>query len=153
MVMGLSPFMVIFGAIYHWFPKMSGRMLNDTLGKMHFWLTFLGAYCVFLPMHYIGLLGVPRRYFFYGETGFIPDSATVRQRGNYDCRLCRIGRAAHLLRQSVLEPALRQKGERQPLARDITRVADTRHAGKTRQLGPRAAGRASLGIRLQCPGS
>jgi len=77
MVMGLSPFLVIFGAIYHWFPKMSGKMLNETLGKIHFWLTFLGGYCVFLPMHYLGLLGMPRRYFFYGQTDFIPESATT----------------------------------------------------------------------------
>jgi cytochrome c oxidase subunit 1 len=74
MVMGVSPVLVIFGAIYHWFPLMSGRMLNETLGKIHFWITFLGAYAIFLPLHYLGFLGVPRRYFEMGETGFIPDS-------------------------------------------------------------------------------
>src|SRR3974390_2026866 len=60
MVMGVSPIMVVFGAIYHWFPKMTGRMLNDTLGRLHFWITFLGAYAIYLPMHYLGILGAPR---------------------------------------------------------------------------------------------
>lgn len=75
MVMGVSPVLVVFGAIYHWYPKMSGRMYNETLGKWHFWLTFLGTYSLYLPMHYIGFLGVPRRYFAMGDTDFMPDSA------------------------------------------------------------------------------
>src|SRR3546814_10034623 len=75
MVMGVSPVLVIFGAIYHWYPKITGRMWNETLGKLHFWITFLGVYAIFLPMHYLGILGVPRRYFELGETGFIPPSA------------------------------------------------------------------------------
>ena len=74
MVMGVAPLMVIFGAIYHWFPLMSGRMLDETLGRIHFWVTFLGAYSIFLPLHYIGFQGVPRRYFEMGETNFIPPS-------------------------------------------------------------------------------
>jgi len=75
MVMGVSPILVVFGAIYHWYPKMTGRMLNDGLGKVHFWLTFLGTYAIYLPMHYLGILGVPRRYYSYGTTDFIPESA------------------------------------------------------------------------------
>jgi cytochrome c oxidase subunit 1 len=74
MVMGVSPVLVIFGAIYHWYPKVTGRMWNDMLGKVHFWITFLGVYAIFLPMHYIGVLGVPRRYYALGETAFIPES-------------------------------------------------------------------------------
>ena len=57
MVMGVAPIMVVLGAIYHWYPKVTGRMLNDWLGKFHFWVTFLGAYLIFFPMHYLGLLG------------------------------------------------------------------------------------------------
>ena len=68
MVMGVSPIMVVFGAIYHWYPKITGRMLNDVLGKIHFWLTFLGTYAIFLPMHYLGILGVPRRYYAYSDS-------------------------------------------------------------------------------------
>ncbi|MDH3241917.1 MAG: cbb3-type cytochrome c oxidase subunit I [Alphaproteobacteria bacterium] len=75
MVMGVAPIMVIFGAIYHWFPLMTGRMLHEGMGQFHFWVTFLGAYTIFLPIHYLGLLGVPRRYFEMGETGYIPASA------------------------------------------------------------------------------
>jgi cytochrome c oxidase subunit 1 len=75
MVMGVSPILVVFGGIYHWYPKMSGRMLNPTLGKLHFWGTFLGTYAIYFPMHYLGILGVPRRYFAYENYDFIPDSA------------------------------------------------------------------------------
>ena len=74
MVMGVSPVMVLFAAIYHWYPKITGRMFNETLGKWHFWLTLLGTYSIYLPMHYIGILGVPRRYYANGVTGFMPDS-------------------------------------------------------------------------------
>jgi len=75
MVMGVSPIMVLFAAIYHWFPKMSGKMFDITLGKIHFWATFLGTYAIYLPMHYLGFLGVPRRYYSLGTTDFIPESA------------------------------------------------------------------------------
>jgi cytochrome c oxidase subunit 1 len=66
---------VVFGAIYHWYPKITGRMLNDTMGKFHFWVTFLGTYAIYYPMHYLGFLGVPRRYYAMGNTVFIPESA------------------------------------------------------------------------------
>tara|TARA_B110000238_G_C16132227_1_gene442018 strand:+ start:363 stop:2132 length:1770 start_codon:yes stop_codon:yes gene_type:complete len=75
MVMGVSPVMVLFAAIYHWFPKVTGRFLNNTLGKFHFWGTFIGTYAIYLPMHYLGFLGVPRRYYAMGTTDFIPESA------------------------------------------------------------------------------
>ena len=75
MVMGVAPILVIFGAIYHWYPLITGRMLNEALGKFHFWVTFLGAYLIYFPMHYLGLMGVPRRYYTLGETAFIPQSA------------------------------------------------------------------------------
>lgn len=75
MVMGVSPILVVFGAIYHWYPKMTGRMMHDGMGKFHFWGTFLGTYAIYFPMHYLGILGVPRRYFAYENYDFIPDSA------------------------------------------------------------------------------
>jgi cytochrome c oxidase subunit 1 len=71
MVMGVAPIMVIFGAIYHWYPLMTGRMLNEAMGQIHFWVTFLGAYAIFFPMHYVGLVGVPRRYYEIGEPAFL----------------------------------------------------------------------------------
>jgi len=81
MVMGVSPIMVLFAAIYHWFPLVTGRMLHTGLGKLHFWVTFLGTYAIYLPMHYLGFLGVPRRYFALGDTDFIPDSTQTLNAG------------------------------------------------------------------------
>src|SRR4051812_3956781 len=75
MVMGVAPIMVIFGAIYHWYPKMTGRMLNETLGRFHFWVTFVGAYLIFFPMHYLGLIGIPRRYADLENVAIFPASA------------------------------------------------------------------------------
>ena len=75
MVMGVSPVLVVFAAIYHWYPKISGRMFNEGMAKLHFWCTFLGTYAIYLPMHYLGFLGVPRRYYALGTTDFIPASA------------------------------------------------------------------------------
>ncbi|TLP69326.1 cytochrome c oxidase subunit I [Parasedimentitalea maritima] len=71
MVMGVAPIMVILGAIYHWYPLMTGRMLNQAMGHFHFWITFIGAYAIFFPMHYVGLVGVPRRYYEIGEPAFM----------------------------------------------------------------------------------
>lgn len=75
MVMGVAPLLVVFGGIYHWFPAITGRMLDDRLGKLHFWVTFLGTYAIYFPMHYLGILGMPRRYYNYEGYQFIPPSA------------------------------------------------------------------------------
>ncbi|GEP94908.1 cytochrome c oxidase subunit I [Chitinophaga cymbidii] len=64
-VMGVSAFFGMFAGIYHWFPKMYGRFMNQTLGFIHFWITLVGAYLIFWPMHYEGMAGMPRRYFDY----------------------------------------------------------------------------------------
>jgi cytochrome c oxidase subunit 1 len=81
MVMGVSPVLALFGALYHWYPKMSGRMFNERLGVIHFWCTFLGTYAIYLPMHYLGIMGLPRRYFAYGDMAFMPDSAQTMNAG------------------------------------------------------------------------
>ena len=75
MVMAIAPILVVFGAIYHWYPKITGRMLDDTMGKIHFWITFVGSYAIYYPMHYLGFMGVPRRYYAIQGTNFIPESA------------------------------------------------------------------------------
>jgi cytochrome c oxidase subunit 1 len=62
-VMGVAAFFGMYAGIYHWFPKMYGRFMNETLGKIHFWGTLVGAYVIFWPMHYLGMAGVPRRYY------------------------------------------------------------------------------------------
>jgi cytochrome c oxidase subunit 1 len=67
-VMGLSAIFGMFAGVYHWFPKMYGRMMNKSMGYAHFWLTFITAYGVFFPMHFLGMAGLPRRY--YSNTAF-----------------------------------------------------------------------------------
>ncbi len=62
-VMGVAAFFGMFAGVYHWYPKMFGRFMNETLGKIHFWGTMISAYAIFMPMHYIGMAGVPRRYY------------------------------------------------------------------------------------------
>lgn len=66
-VMGIAAFFGMFAGIYHWFPKMYGRFMNETLGKIHFWGTLVGAYAIFWPMHYLGLAGLPRRYYSFDQ--------------------------------------------------------------------------------------
>jgi len=61
-VMAVASLFGVFAGTYFWFPKMFGRMMNESLGRLHFWLTFLGVYCIFMPMHYLGLVGNVRRY-------------------------------------------------------------------------------------------
>jgi cytochrome c oxidase subunit 1 len=62
MVMGVAAMFGIFAATYFWAPKMFGRMMNETLGRAHFWLSFVGTYCIFMPFHYLGMAGNVRRY-------------------------------------------------------------------------------------------
>ncbi len=68
LVMGAASFFGMMAGVYHWFPKMFGRMLDEKMGYIHFWVTFVGVYMVFFPMHYIGIAGFPRRY--YSWTNF-----------------------------------------------------------------------------------
>jgi len=62
LVMGVAAMFGIFAGTYFWFPKMTGRMMNETLGKVHFVLSFIGAYAIFMPFHYLGMAGNVRRY-------------------------------------------------------------------------------------------
>ncbi|HKD93014.1 MAG TPA: cbb3-type cytochrome c oxidase subunit I [Terriglobales bacterium] len=62
LIMGVAAIFGIFAATYYWFPKMFGRMMSESLGRLHFWLTFIGTYAIFMPMHYEGMAGRPRRY-------------------------------------------------------------------------------------------
>jgi len=68
MVMGIAPVLVILGAIYHWYPLVTGKMMHDGMGRFHFWITFIGSYLIYFPMHYLGFIGVPRRYYEMGQT-------------------------------------------------------------------------------------
>ena len=74
LVMGVASIFGMFAATYFWFPKMFGRMMNETLGKLHFWITFLGVYAIFVPFHAMGMLGMPRRYAQFSEYEFLKNS-------------------------------------------------------------------------------
>jgi cytochrome c oxidase subunit 1 len=71
LIMGVAAIFGIFAATYFWFPKMYGRMMNEGLGKLHFWITFVGVYCIFMPMHYLGVVGNPRRYSDFSANHFL----------------------------------------------------------------------------------
>src|SRR5437870_10279000 len=62
MIMGVAAIFGMFAGTFYWFPKASGRMMNETLGRVHFYITFMGVYCIFTPMHWLGIAGNPRRY-------------------------------------------------------------------------------------------
>jgi cytochrome c oxidase subunit 1 len=72
MVMGVSAIFAIFAGIYFWYPKMFGRMLSERLGLIHFGSTFVGVYCIFMPMHLLGLTGSPRRYAILSDDFLLP---------------------------------------------------------------------------------
>lgn len=71
LVMGVASIFGMFAATYFWFPKMFGRFMNEGIGKIHFWITFVGVYCIFVPMHVMGLVGMPRRYAAFTEYEFL----------------------------------------------------------------------------------
>ena len=71
LIMGVAAIFGIFAATYYWFPKMFGRMMSEPMGKLHFWLTFIGTYAIFMPMHYLGMAGHPRRYSQLTEVAFL----------------------------------------------------------------------------------
>ena len=71
LIMGVASIFGIFAATYYWFPKMFGRMMNEPLAKLHFWLTFVGAYAIFMPMHYYGMSAGLRRYSQSTEVAYI----------------------------------------------------------------------------------
>ena len=78
LVMGISALYGLFAGVYHWFPKMFGRMMNKNLGYIHFWVTAICAYGVFFPMHFIGMAGLPRRYYTNSNFPLFDDTSNVQ---------------------------------------------------------------------------
>jgi cytochrome c oxidase subunit 1 len=74
LVMGVASIFGMFAATYFWFPKMFGRMMSESLGKFHFWITFVGVYAIFVPFHAMGMVGMPRRYAQFGEYEFLKNT-------------------------------------------------------------------------------
>jgi cytochrome c oxidase subunit 1 len=79
LVMGSAAIFGMLSGVYHWYPKMFGRMMNEKLGYLHFWMTFIGAYLVFFPMHFMGVDGVPRRYYAFTEFPFMEKWFSVNE--------------------------------------------------------------------------
>ena len=138
MVMGVAPIMVIFGAIYHWYPKITGRMLDDAMGKFHFWVTFLGAYADLLPdplSRSDGRAAPVLRAGRYGvHSGVGPHAQRLRHRRGPDRRL----RPAGVPVQPDLEPASGSAGRRQPVARHHAGVADAARPRRGTATGARS---------------
>src|ERR1700737_1546849 len=78
LIMGVAAIFGMFGATYYWFPKMFGRMMNETWGKVNFWITFVGTYPIFMPMHYLGMAGHPRRYSQLTELAYLHNLVPVQ---------------------------------------------------------------------------
>ena len=108
MVMAVSPVLALFGGLYHWFPSVTGRMLDDRLGTIHFWITFIGTYLIYFPMHYIGFLGVPRRYYSNQQYDFIPDSVADLNQFITICALI-VGASQFILLYNFVNSAIRGK--------------------------------------------
>ena len=117
MIMGVAAIFGMFAGTFYWFPKMFGRMMNETLGKIHFYITFLGVYAIFTPMHWLGIAGNPRRYSDFTNFDFLGKllpvhnfmtQAAYRHRRHPDS----------VLHQSFLEHEKRQEGAHESVERD-----------------------------------
>jgi cytochrome c oxidase subunit 1 len=110
LIMGVAAIFGMFAATYYWFPKMFGRMMNETWGRVHFFLTLAGTYAIFMPMHYLGVAGGTRRYSQYTEVAYLQKLMPIH-----------------------LEHVQRAEGERQSVGSDDAGVDDS-DASAARQL-------------------
>ena len=96
LVMGSASIFGMLSGVYHWYPKMFGRMMDEKLGFFHFWLTFVGAYLVFFPMHFMGIDGVPRRYYSFTEFPFMDKWISVNILITWAAIISAVGQVAFL---------------------------------------------------------
>jgi len=96
LVMGCAAIFGMLCGVYHWYPKMFGRLMDERLGYIHFWLTFIGAYLVFFPMHFMGIDGVPRRYYAFTEFPFMEKWVSVNLLITWAAIVSAIGQVAFL---------------------------------------------------------
>lgn len=97
LVMGSASIFGMLCGVYHWYPKMFGRMMNEKLGYFHFWLTFIGAYLVFFPMHFMGVDGVPRRYYAFTAFPFMEKWVSVNLLITWAAIIAGLGQIAFLI--------------------------------------------------------
>ena len=97
LVMGSASIFGMLCGVYHWYPKMFGRMMNEKLAYFHFWLTFIGAYLVFFPMHFMGIDGVPRRYYSFTEFAFMEKWVSVNILVTWAAIIAGVGQLAFLI--------------------------------------------------------
>ena len=149
MVMGVSAILAMFAGIYHWFPKVTGRMMNETLGKIHFFVTFLGAYLVFFPMLLMGFQGIPRRYFSFDLVAFAP-SGLDAVNAMVTVAALAVGAAQLVFVANIVWSAVRgREADANPWQANDPGVADAADPPRPRQLGAQAAGSLPLALRLQ----
>ncbi|MFD2597979.1 cbb3-type cytochrome c oxidase subunit I [Sphingobacterium corticis] len=96
LVMGSASIFGMLCGVYHWYPKMFGRMMDERLGYFHFWLTFVGAYLVFFPMHFMGIDGVPRRYYSFTNFPFMEKWVSVNILVTWAAIIAALGQVAFL---------------------------------------------------------
>src|SRR6201988_1841494 len=96
-VMGLSAIFGMFAGVYHWFPKLFLRMMNKKLGYLHFWVTLIGAYGVFFPMHFLGMSGVPRRYYTNSNFPLFDNQVDINQLVTYFAIFAAFGQCIFLI--------------------------------------------------------
>ena len=123
LIMGVAAIFGIFAATYYWFPKMFGRMMNEPLGKLHFFITLAGTYAIFMPMHYLGMAGQTRRYSQFTEVAYQQKLLPLADVHHVCCDHHNRG-AVHFRDQSVLEHVQRTEGQRQSVGSDDAGVDD-----------------------------
>ena len=146
LVMGVASIFGMFAALYFWFPKMFGRFMSESIGRIHFWLTFIGVYAIFVPMHIMGIVGMPRRFSRFTEYEFLKTLHPLVLLVSM-AAIITIGGAASFLLQRFLEHLQRQESRRQSVGSNDARVEHP-FPTATRQLCGRVAGGLSRTIRI-----
>ncbi len=123
LIMGVAAIFGIFAATYYWFPKMFGRMMNETWGKVHFFITLAGTYAIFMPMHYLGMAGQTRRYSQFTEVAYQTKLIPLQTFHNVGGDHHDLG-AVYFRDQSVLEHVQGAEGQRQSVGGDDAGVDD-----------------------------
>ena len=146
-VMGVAAIFGIFAATYYWFPKMFGRSMDETLGKLHFWITFAGVYCIFMPMHFLGVAGGIRRYADSSGAKYLAALQPLHRIHHHRCVHHRRG-AADFFLEFLPKPEERRARTGESLERDHAGM-DHHLAASARQFRRPVPERLSRAVRIQ----